>query len=212
MGRNLDPKCKQCRRIGEKLMLKGERCSSTKCAMVKRNYPPGFHGAKTRRRQSDYGLQLAEKQKAKKQYNILEKQFKLAFDKARKQTGNTGEILLTILEMRLDNTIYRLGFAPSRAQARQLVNHGHFSVNGRKVNIPSYAVKPGDIIKIRSKSKKYKFFQNLSEKLSPDKKISIPGWLHLDAKELSGKILHKPAIADIQTNINTQIIVEFYSR
>ena len=150
MGRDLDPKCKQCRRLGEKLMLKGERCFSSRCAMVKRNYPPGFHGVKgSKHRHSDYSLQLAEKQKAKKQYHLLEKQFKLTFEKASKQPDNTGENLLRLLEMRLDNAVYRLGFASSRSQARQLVNHGHIQVNNRKVNIPSCQIKVGDIIKIK---------------------------------------------------------------
>lgn len=209
MGRNLEPKCKQCRRLGEKLMLKGDRCSSPKCAMVKRNYPPGFHGPKGRRRQSDYGMQLAEKQKAKKMYNLLEKQFRLAFDKATKRQGDAGENLFKVLETRLDNAVYRLGFAESRIKARQLVGHGHFMVNDRKVNIASYSVKAGDVIKIKEKSKKQKPFKELGEKL---KNHQTPGWLNLDVKELSGKILHEPAMKDVQTNINTQMIVEYYSK
>jgi len=209
MGRNLDPKCKQCRRIGEKLMFKGERCSSSKCAMVKRNYPPGDHGAKRRKRQSDYGLQLNEKQKARKQYSLQEKQFKLTFNKADKQSGNTGENLLKLLEMRLDNTVYRLGFAVSRSQARQIVGHEHITVNGEKVNIPSFQVKSGDVIKIRDKKRNNKFFKNLNEKLN---NVSVPGWLHLDIKELSGKVLQRPSEKDMQTNINSQMIVEYYSR
>jgi len=211
MGRNLDAKCKQCRRLGEKLFLKGERCYSPKCAMVKRNYPPGFHGQKGKKRQSDYGMQLAEKQKAKKQYNLLEKQFKLIFLRAKRKPGDASENFLRSLELRLDNTVYRLGFASSRTQARQLVSHGHIEVNGRKVNIPSYEVKEGDIIKIRERSKKYKFFKELLEKLVRQKD-NVPGWLNLDIKELAGKVLHEPKAGDIKANVNAQIIVEYYSK
>jgi len=181
--------------------------------MVKRNYPPGFHGVKgSKHRHSDYSLQLAEKQKAKKQYHLLEKQFKLTFEKASKQPDNTGENLLRLLEMRLDNAVYRLGFASSRSQARQLVNHGHIQVNNRKVNIPSCQIKVGDIIKIKDKSKENKLIKDLSEKLSRPGAVIVPGWLNLDAKEISGKVLHQPSLVDIQTNINTQMIVEYYSK
>ncbi len=190
-------------------MFKGERCSSSKCAMVKRNYPPGYHGAKGKKRQSDYGLQLNEKQKARKQYNLQEKQFKLIFNKADKQVGNTGENLLKLLEMRLDNAVYRLGLAASRSQARQIVGHGHITINGKKVNIPSYQVKAGDIIKVKAKKKNNIFFKNLHEKLN---NASVPGWLHLDSQELSGKVLHRPLKNDLETNINLQMIVEYYSR
>lgn len=209
MGRNLEPQCKQCRRAGEKLMLKGDRCNSPKCAMVKRNYPPGFHGPKGRKRQSDYGLQLTEKQKAKKTYNILEKQFRLTFERANKKTGNVGENLFKLLEMRLDNVVYRLGFASSRTQARQLINHGHFIVSGKKVTISSFSVKSGDQIEIKEKSKKVKHFKELVEKI---KTYEAPGWLNLDQKGLTGKVLHEPSIDDIKTNINAQMIVEYYSR
>ncbi|MDD5031584.1 MAG: 30S ribosomal protein S4 [Patescibacteria group bacterium] len=211
MARNLDAKCKQCRRLGEKLFLKGERCNSPKCAMVKRNYPPGFHGQKGKKRQSDYGMQLAEKQKAKKQYGLLEKQFKLTFLRAKRKPGDASENFLRTLELRLDNAIYRLGFAASRVQARQLASHGHIEVNGRKVSIPSYEVKEGDIIKIRERSKRYKFFRELPEKLTRQKD-NVPGWLNLDIKELAGKVLHQPKTADIKANVNAQIIVEYYSK
>lgn len=190
-------------------MLKGARCSTPKCAMVKRNYPPGFHGPKGKRRQSDYGLQLNEKQKAKKQYNLLEKQFRLTFDRATSQKGDAGENLFKLLEARLDNVVYRLGFASSRIQARQIVNHGHISVNDKKVTIPSFIVKEGDIVKIREKSKKYKFFKDLAEKL---KSTKAPGWLNLDQKDMSAKVLHEPSMDDIKTNINAQMIVEYYSK
>ncbi|MDP3043713.1 MAG: 30S ribosomal protein S4 [bacterium] len=209
MGRNLNPKCKQCRRTGEKLMLKGDRCSSPKCAMVKKNYPPGAHRVKGKPRRTEYSLQLNEKQKAKKIYNLLEKQFKLTFDKAKKQKGDAGENLLKLLEKRLDNVVYRLGFASSRSQARHLVSYGHFTVNGKKVNIPSYQVKTGDIIKIKESSKKKKIFSVLSEKL---KKMEIQGWLNLDREELTAKVLHDPAKENFEMNINTPMIVEFYSR
>ncbi|MFA4941406.1 MAG: 30S ribosomal protein S4 [Patescibacteria group bacterium] len=212
MARNLDAKCKQCRRIGEKLFLKGERCYSPSCAMVKRNYPPGFHGQKGKKRQSDYGMQLAEKQKAKKQYGLMEKQFVLTFEKAKKKTGDAGENLLKLLETRLDNTVYRLGFASSRTQARQFVGHGHFEVNGKKVDIPSYEMKEGDVIKVKEKSKKYKFFKELPEKLLTPGNVNLPSWLNLNAKELSAKVLHQPGLKDINTNINVHIIVEYYSK
>jgi small subunit ribosomal protein S4 len=149
MGRNLEPKCKQCRRLGEKLFLKGDRCSTAKCGMVKRNFAPGFHGPKGRKRLSDYGLQLAEKQKAKKFYNLMEKQFRATFVVAQKKTGDAGKNFFRLLEMRLDNVVYRLGLAASRTQARQLVNHGHFTVNARKASTPSFVVKVGDVIALK---------------------------------------------------------------
>jgi small subunit ribosomal protein S4 len=207
--KNIDPKCKQCRRIGEKMFFKGDRCSSPKCAMVRRNYIPGFHGPKAKGapRRSDYGMQLIEKQKAKKQYLLNEKQFHLLFEKAVKKRGNTEELLLQFLELRLDNVIYRSGFAASRAEARQLVTHGHFSVNGRKVDIPSYKVKQGEVIKLKEKSKRSKKFAGLEEKM---KKVQIPGWLHVET--LSAKVLHEPAAKDLRVNFSPQVIVEFYSR
>lgn len=190
-------------------MLKGERCYTAKCAIVKRNYPPGLHGPKGRARQSGYNMQLREKQKAKRIYNLLEKQFALSFSRAIKQKGETGENLMQILETRLDNVIYRLKLAPSRAQARVLVAHGHFRVNDKKVNIPSYSVKTGDIIKVRQSSRRSKHFVNLTEKL---KKMEIPGWLNLDIKDLSAKVLNLPTKENFEIQINTQMIVEFYSK
>lgn len=209
MGRNLEPKCKQCRRIGEKMFLKGERCATPKCAIVKRNYAPGMHGSKQKRKLSNYGLQLQEKQKAKKEYRLMEKQFKLTFDKAQNQAGDAGNNFMRLLEIRLDNVIYRLGFTASRNQARELVSHGHFLVNDKKVDIPSFSLKTGDIIKIKEKSKKMKLFGSLAEKL---KKAEIPGWLNFNAADMSGKVLRLPAQGDIKTTINAQTIVEFYSR
>ncbi len=209
MSKYIGAKCKLCRREGDKLMLKGDRCATAKCAIVKRNYPPGIHGSKGRARQSGYSMQLREKQKAKKIYNLMEKQFSLSFIKAIKQKGEAGENLMKILETRLDNVIYRLGFAKSRAQARILTNHGHFTVNGTKVNIPSFSVKTGDIIKIKKSSAASKQFANLAENL---KKIEIPGWLNLDAKDLSAKVLHNPSKENFESKINSQMIVEFYSK
>ena len=211
MGKNLESKCKQCRRIGEKMFLKGERCSSTKCAMVKRNYPPGFHGPKGRKRSSDYGLQLTEKQKAKKLYGLTEDQFRISFAKIQKRGGDVGNNFLAYLEMRLDNAIYRAGFAPSRALARQLVNHGHFQVHDRKVSIPSYQVKVGQVIKIKKSSKANRYFRDLPEKLknfASDQK----SWLATDVKELSVKVLHEPKQQDLPSNIKTHMIIEFYSK
>lgn len=209
MSKNLSPKCKQCRRSGEKLFLKGDRCNSPKCAMVKRNYPPGIHGPKGKPRLSEYGMQLQEKQKAKKQYILLEKQFQITFNKAKKQSGDVGENFLKILEERLDNVVYRLGFTNSRSQARELVSHGHFTVNDKNVDIPSYHLKVGDIVKIKKSSQKNKIFNKIEEKM---KKANVPGWLNMDISNMAGKVLHHPSIKDIQTNVNIQMIVEFYSR
>jgi len=209
MGRNIDNKCKQCRRVGEKLFLKGDRCLTPKCAMVKRNYAPGFHGPKGHKRLSGYGLQLQEKQKAKKYYGLLEKQFRLTFAKASKKQGDAGKNFLRLLEMRLDNVIYRLGLASSRAQARQMVTHGHFTVNGRKTDIPSFSVKLGQVIKIKKSSESNRFFKNVNDKL---KKAERPSWLNFDVKDLSSKVLHEPKDTDLPQNINVQMIIEYYSK
>ena len=211
MGKNLDSKCKQCRRIGEKLLLKGDRCLSPKCAMVKRNYPPGFHGPKGRKRASDYGLQLTEKQKVRKMYGLTEKQFRISFNKIQGKGGDIGGNFLTYLEMRLDNTVYRSGFADSRTQARQIVNHGHFLVNDKKVNIPSYQVSDGDVISIRKSSKNNKIFRDLSEKL---KNIASEqkSWLSVNPKDSSFKVLHSPKKEDLPSNVKTHMIIEFYSK
>lgn len=209
MGRNIDNKCKQCRRVGEKLFLKGERCLSPKCAMVKRNYVPGFHGPKMRRKLSDYGQQLVEKQKAKKFYGLMEKQFRLTFDKARKKSGDAGKNFLRMLEMRLDNVIYRLGYATSRAQARQLVNHGHFTLNGKKASTPSIIVKEGQEIKIKKSSIKAPYFRNNTERII---KSDRPGWLNFVAEDMSAKVLHEPKDLDLPQNINVQVIIEYYSK
>ena len=211
MGRDLTPKCRQCRRIGEKLMLKGSKCQSQKCPLVSRNYPPGIHGPRFGRRQklSDYAVQLKEKQKAKKQYRILERQFKITFEKAQKRKGDIGKNFLQALESRLDNVVYRLGFVASRDEARQAVNHGHIEVNDKKVDIPSYEVKQGDIVKLKKASTKKKKFKDLAERL---KKHEAPGWIHLDKKEFTGKVLHAPDVEELEGSISTQMVVEHYSK
>ncbi|MFQ6057755.1 MAG: 30S ribosomal protein S4 [Anaerolineae bacterium] len=211
MARYTGPVCKLCRREGEKLFLKGERCFTPKCAIERRSYAPGFHGrrGRFRRKVSDYGLQLREKQKARRIYGVLERQFRRYFKDAQKRKGRTGEILLQTLERRLDNVVYRLGFASSRAQARQLVRHGHFEVNKRKTDIPSYLVKPGDEIAVREKSKKSAYFKDLAQELGQG---TIPQWMSLDPRSMSGRILDLPSREDLDITISEQLIVEYYSR
>ena len=204
-----DPQCKKCRRAGEKLFLKGEKCEGAKCTLTKRNFTPGLHGNKGFKRLTNYGKQLVEKQKAKRMYGLREKQFRNYFDKAFKKIGKTGEILFEMLESRLDNTIFRLGIAKSRTQARQIVSHAHIEVNGKKVNIPSYQVKIGDIISVREKSLKMPLFSNIKEELEKKETVS---WLNLDKKELKGKVTSMPSSADISLNVDWQSIVEFYSK
>jgi len=184
--------------------------NSPKSALVKRNYPPGIHGPKGRKKPTEYGIQLAEKQKAKVIYNILtEKQFKLTFERAKKISGDVGHNLLQLLEKRFDNVVYRLGLAETRPQARQLVNHAHFLVNGKKVNIPSYLLGKGDIITLRQKSAKNKYFQ---KKFNEMKEGTVPGWLFMDIKKEEAKVLHDPNPTDFEKQIETQTIVEYYSR
>ena len=207
MGRNLDPKCKQCRREGKKLFLKGERCFGPKCAMVRKAYPPGQHGQNRKRGFSEYGIQLREKQKVRRIYGLMEKQFKKYFDEASRLKGDTGNIFLSILERRLDNVIYRLGFASSRNLARQLVSHGHFLVNGKKVDIPSYLVKEGDIITM--KNRKLAVFGDLENSL---KNYQFPAWLLVDLKNMEGKVLSVPVRQEIDLAVDLQLIVEYYSR
>lgn len=209
MARETQAKCKQCRRAGEKLFLKGERCNTAKCAIVKRNYPPGFHGPKGRGKLSDYALQLNEKQKAKRQYHLMEKQFRISFDIAKRKQGNAAENFIQLLEMRLDNIVYRSGFAKSRPQARQMINHSLLTVNDRPCDIPSRHMKTGDVIKIKSSKKNAKIFKNINSEL---KKAEKPGWMHIKPEEPSIKVLHAPEAKTIQTNFNAQMIVEFYSR
>jgi small subunit ribosomal protein S4 len=195
---------KICRRYGIKTT------DSNKSPLVKRNYPPGFHGPKGRGRRSDYGEQLAQKQKAKVIYNLREKQFRLTFNKAQRLEGDAGFNLLKLLELRLDNVVYRLGLAKSRPAARQLVNHAHIRVNGRRVNIPSFRVKEGDEITVKEKSQKNKYFEIIKQELDLQK---VPGWLNLDLKTLSAKVLHEPKTeTDVDQSIDTRAIVEFYSK
>jgi len=208
MARYTDAVCRLCRREGQKLFLKGDRCYTDKCAADRRPYPPGQHG-QGRAKASEYGTQLREKQKAKRYYGILESQFRGYFDMAIKKKGKTGENMLSILETRLDNTIYRLGFAMSRAEARQLVLHGHFLVNGRKVNIPSFLVKPGMIISISEKSRN---LDKLKSVIEANSFRQPPKWLEYDANALIAKVTAIPVREDIDMPIEEQLIVEFYSK
>lgn len=211
MARYAGPVCKLCRREGEKLFLKGERCFSPKCAFERRSYAPGQHGrqAQYRRKESDYALQLRAKQKARRVYGVQERQFRRYFREAQRLKGLTGVNLLAMLESRLDNVAYRLGFASSRAQARQLLLHGHLEVNGRKTNIPSYLVKPGDIIAVRENSRGKTYFKEVSQILDDDQ---VPSWLSLDPANLTGKMLDLPSRDEIDISLNEQLIVEYYSR
>lgn len=191
-------------------MLKGERCFLPKCAIVKRNYPPGFHGPKGAKKLTEYATQLMEKQKAKRIYNLYEKQFRLTFEKAKKsKAGSTGENLLKFLELRLDNVVYRLGLASSRNEARQLVSHGHFTVNGKRADIASYLLKEGNVVKVKDNSKKIKEFK---KKIEDIKRREVPGWINFDAASLTAKILHNPKAEDLPAGINSRTIVEFYSK
>ena len=200
-----------CRREGEKLFLKGERCFTPKCAMERRSYAPGMHGRRRRyrRKVSDYGLQLREKQRARRIYGVMERQFRRYFREAQKQKGLTGENLLQILERRLDNVVYRLGFASSRAQARQLVRHGHLEVNKRKTDIPSYLVRLGDEIRVRDRSRKLAYFQTMARELE---RKAVPEWMSLDPRSMSGRILDFPTRKEIDLTLKEQLIVEYYSR
>ncbi len=213
MARYTGPVCKLCRREGEKLFLKGTRCFSQKCPFErKKGYPPGEHGWVARfrrRRQSDYAHQLREKQKAKRIYGLLERQMRRFYGKAEARSGVTGENLLSLLERRLDNVVYRMGFADSRAQARQLVTHGHFSVNGRRLKAPSYLVKSEDSISVRDASRKRTYFKERAKELDEG---SVADWLTLDPQEMSGRMLREPGRDEIDTVLNEQLIVEYYSR
>ncbi|MCL2401739.1 MAG: 30S ribosomal protein S4 [Oscillospiraceae bacterium] len=208
MARYTDAVCRLCRREGQKLFLKGDRCYTEKCAIDRRPYPPGQHG-QGRAKTSEYGTQLREKQKAKRYYGVLESQFKGYFEMARKRKGKAGENLLSLLETRLDNTVYRLGFAMSRAEARQLVLHGHFLINGRKVNIPSFLVKPGMIITLNDKSKSLDKFKAVIE---ANASRTPPKWLEYDRNALVAKVTAAPMRDDIDFPIEEQLIVELYSK
>jgi small subunit ribosomal protein S4 len=211
LARYIDSVCRLCRAEGEKLFLKGDRCFSPKCSVERRTYPPGVHGrqGQFRRKESDYGTQLREKQKVRRIYGVFERQFRRYFQEAQRQKGLTGVNLLVLLESRLDNVIYRLGLADSRPQARQLVSHGHFDLNGRKTNIPSCLVSEGDIITVRESSKKTSYFKEVAKSLDEGR---VPGWLSLNATELSGRVVSIPTREHIDVTLNEQLIVEYYSR
>ena len=206
MARDTGAQCKQCRREGQKLFLKGSRCFTDKCGVERRSYPPGEHG-RGRMRQSEYRNQLREKQKAKRYYQVLEKQFAGYYDKASRQQGVTGENLLRLLECRLDNVLVRLGFAASRRQARQLVSHGHWTVNGRRVDIPSYQVKSDDVITIKASSSASDVVRNATELTS-----GVPAWLQADHDSLTAKVLRFPERSEISAPVQEQLIIELYSK
>jgi small subunit ribosomal protein S4 len=206
VARDTGPQCKQCRREGLKLFLKGERCLTDKCSVERRPYPPGQHG-RGRVRQSEYRHQLREKQKARRYYQLLEKQFRSYYDKASRQPGVTGENLLRLLERRLDNVVVRLGFASSRRQARQLIGHGHFAVNGRRVNKPSYQLRPGDVISVLDTSRARAVIGEATELTA-----TVPAWLQADYDSLTAKVLRLPEREEISTPVQEQLIVELYSK
>ena len=209
MARNLDPKCKQCRREGEKLFLKGEKCFTDKCGIEKRSYPPGQHGQRRGGRLSDYGVQLREKQKLRKIYGILEKQFRSYYAEADRLKGVTGENLLQLLESRLDNVVYRMGIGVSRSESRQLVRHNSITVNGNRVNIPSYQVKPGDQVAVAEASKNQLRIKAATE--AADER-GFPEWVEVDVKKLTRTFKNKPQRDDLPPTINESLIVELYSK
>jgi len=200
--------CRICRREAEKLFLKGDRCYTEKCAIERRQYPPGQHGQR-RSKLSDYGVQLREKQKVRKIYGLLEKQFRTAFGKAERKKGVTGEVLLQLLESRLDNVVYRMGFAPNRNSARQLVTHGHFLVNGRKTDIASFAVRVGDVVELKEASRNIVI---INDNVSKMEHRGVPVWLEMDFASFKGKVTQVPSREDIQLTANEQLIVELYSK
>ncbi|HKA56430.1 MAG TPA: 30S ribosomal protein S4 [Candidatus Binatia bacterium] len=208
MARYIGPVCRLCRREGIKLFLKGERCYTDKCAIERRSYPPGQHG-QGRSKSTEYSLQLREKQKLKRIYGVLESQFRRVFGLAERRRGITGENLLLLLESRLDNMVYRMGFAPSRSEARQLVRHGHFLVNQRRVTIPSYFVKPGDEIQVRESSRKV---VRIQESLELAQRRGVPEWLEVNKDAFAGRVRALPTRAELTLPINEQLIVELYSK
>jgi small subunit ribosomal protein S4 len=209
MARYIGPVCRLCRREGMKLFLKGERCYTEKCAIEKRNFPPGQHGKARRAKLAGYGLQLREKQKVKRIYGVLEDQFRRYFEAAERTRGITGELLLQLLECRLDNVVYRLGLATSRPQARQLVRHGHFLVNGKKVDIPSYSVRQGDVVTVLARSQKNPTIEHAMEEV---KGRGIPGWLSFDPASIAGRVVSMPTREQINLPVQEQLIVELYSK
>ena len=206
MARYTGAVCRLCRREGQKLFLKGERCSTKKCAMDRRPVAPGMHGV-TRKKASEYNVQLREKQKVKRAYGLLEKQFRAYYEEAERLNGVTGENMLALIEKRLDNVVYRMGIGSSRAQSRQVVNHGHITVNGKTVDIPSYQVKTGDVIAVKENKKENALFKELR-----GAKIVMPKWVEFDTENFTGKILDNPKREDIDLNINEQLIIELYSK
>lgn len=208
MARYTDAVCRLCRRENMKLYLKGERCFSDKCAVNKRNYAPGQHGQR-RTKLSEYGLQLREKQKVKRTYGVLESQFRRYFQRAARSKEVTGSELLVLLERRLDNVVYLMGFAESRAQARQLVHHGHMRVNGRRVDIPSFLIKPGDVVEPSTKSRELDVLRNAMERLAQKQ---VPAWLHVDMQQMRGTVQVLPKRQDLTVSFHEQLIVELYSK
>ena len=206
MARDTGPQCKQCRREGQKLFLKGERCLTDKCGVERRAYPPGEHG-RGRQKQSEYRVQLREKQKARRYYGVLERQFRGYYQKASRQSGITGENLLRLLECRFDNVLVRLGFAASRRQARQLLRHGHWTINGRRVDIPSYQVRPGEVIAIATDSSAAQVVRNATELTG-----QIPEWLQADHESLTATVLRTPERREVAAPVQEQLIVELYSK
>ena len=209
MARNLDPKCRQCRREGEKLFLKAEKCFTEKCAIEKRNYPPGQHGQRRSSRLSDYGVQLREKQKLIRIYGVLEKQFRSYYAEADRKKGITGENLLQMLESRLDNVAYKMGLGGSRTEARQIVRHNSILVNGKRVNIPSYQVQPGDSISVADQSKDQ---LRIKSALEAADERGLPEWLEVDVKKLTGIFKNRPERDDLPSTINESLVVELYSK
>lgn len=208
MARYTDASCRLCRREGMKLFLKGDRCYTDKCAINKRNYAPGQHGQSRAKKQSNYGMQLREKQKVKRIYGMLETQFRNLFEKAENMSGMAGENMLSLLERRLDNVVYRMGLAGSRKEARQLVRHGHFTLNGHKVNIPSLTVQVGDVIVVKEKSRASAKFKSLVENFTR----VVPNWLDVEVEKMSGKVVSLPTREDIDLDIAEHLIVELYSK
>ena len=209
MARDLDAKCRQCRREGEKLFLKGEKCFTDRCAVERRGYAPGQHGQKSGSRLSDFGKQLREKQKLRRTYGVLERQFRKTYAEASRSKGVTGERLLQLLETRLDNVAYRMGFGASRTEARQVVRHNGIHVNGKRVNIPSYLVRPGDVVEVTGKAKEQLRIKAASEAAQGR---GFPEWLEVDAKALKGTFKSLPARADLPSTVNESLIIELYSK
>jgi len=208
VARYIGALCRICRREGEKLFLKGNRCDTEKCAIERRKYPPGQHG-QGYRKLSDYGFQLREKQKVRKTYGLLERQFRKYFERAERKKGITGEVLLQLIESRLDTIVFRMGFAPNRRSARQLIRHGHILVNGREVNLPSFEVKPGVSVAVKQSSRD---IPEIVDSISKAKHRGMPPWVEVDTENLTGKVLNAPSREDMQLNVQEQLIVELYSK